>query len=318
MAADTAPLGEKIPAGLVPVVEQNITDAIPGAVNQLGTLLKDGSLRQTISTALRETFERAMRQMMIHERLIARLVMNERTMERVLTGLERTGVDRLTESLNSAAVRERVQGAINRGIHSVLERPLAERIAALGAERVAHLEAAAVCVRRSRVCVKRTRDAGASTGGFTDCVLQRGAAKVYAYDVGTNQLAWKLRSDERVVSREGVNLRYLTADDLPEPVDLVVVDVSFISLTLILGPVFEVLRPGGDLVCLIKPQFEAGGPGEVGKKGVVKDAAAHQAAVASVANWLDEQGWAVRATTDSPIAGGNGNLEFLLWAQRLD
>ncbi len=122
-------------------------------------------------------------------------------------------------------------------------------------------------------------DAGASTGGFTDCLLQRGAALVHAYDVGTNQLAWKLRSDPRVHSREGFNLRHLQPSDLPGPVDLVVIDVSFISLTLILGPVFGVLKPEGDLICLIKPQFELRRE-QVGKGGIVRDPALHEEAVA--------------------------------------
>lgn len=140
MAVDTAPLGDRIPAGLVPVVEQGITDAIPGAVEQLGTLLSDGTLRQTVAAALRDTFDRAMRQMMLHERVIAKIVVNDRTMDRILTALEKTGVDRLVEAVKSAAIRQRVQGAINKGIHGVLERPLAERIASLGHERVAELE----------------------------------------------------------------------------------------------------------------------------------------------------------------------------------
>lgn len=140
MAGDATPLGERIPAGLVPVVEQGISDAIPGAVEQLGQLLADGTLRDTIATVLRETFDRAMRQMMIHERLIAKIVVNEKTMDRLLTGLEKTGVDRLAEAVKAPAIRDRVKGAINRGIHSVLERPLSERIQGLGPERTQHLE----------------------------------------------------------------------------------------------------------------------------------------------------------------------------------
>lgn len=160
---------------------------------------------------------------------------------------------------------------------------------------------------------KTVFDAGASTGGFTDCVLQRGAAKVYAYDVGTNQLAWKLRSDERVVSREGINLRYLTPDDLPEPVDLVVIDVSFISLTLILGPVFGVLRPEGDLVCLIKPQFELKKE-QIGKGGIVRDPAGHDEAVEKIRAFVTGPlGKSWRGLTPSPISGTDGNIEFLAW-----
>ena len=156
-------------------------------------------------------------------------------------------------------------------------------------------------------------DAGASTGGFTDCVLQRGAAKVYAYDVGTNQLAWKLRSDPRVVSRENFNLRHLRPGDLPESVDLVVIDVSFISLTLILGPVFEVLKPGGDVVCLIKPQFELKKE-QVGKGGIVRDSALHEEAVEKIrTHVLGPLGKCWHAITPSSISGTDGNIEFLAW-----
>ena len=156
-------------------------------------------------------------------------------------------------------------------------------------------------------------DAGASTGGFTDCVLQRGAAKVYAYDVGRNQLAWKLRSDERVVSREGFNIRHLTPGDLPEEVDLGVIDVSFISLTLILGPVFSVLKPEGSVVCLIKPQFELRRD-QVGKGGIVRDSALHEEAIEKIREFaVDELGKSWRGLTRSPISGTDGNIEFLAW-----
>ena len=156
-------------------------------------------------------------------------------------------------------------------------------------------------------------DAGASTGGFTDCLLQRGAEKVYAFDVGTNQLAWKLRSDPRVVSREQFNVRHLKPDDLPEPVDLVVIDVSFISLTKILGPVFDVLRTGGDLVCLIKPQFELERE-QVGKGGIVRDPELHRQAVEKIRRFAKDvlaKDW--RGVVESPISGADGNLEFLAW-----
>ena len=156
-------------------------------------------------------------------------------------------------------------------------------------------------------------DAGASTGGFTDCLLQRGAALVHAYDVGTNQLAWKLRSDPRVHSREGFNLRHLQPSDLPGPVDLVVIDVSFISLTLILGPVFGVLKPEGDLICLIKPQFELRRE-QVGKGGIVRDPALHEEAVARIRDFATrELGKDWRGVVPSPISGTDGNVEFLAW-----
>lgn len=156
-------------------------------------------------------------------------------------------------------------------------------------------------------------DAGASTGGFTDCCLQRGAKKVYAYDVGKNQLAWKIRSDERVVSREGINIRYLTPGDLPEEVDLVVIDVSFISLTLILGPVFSVLKPGGSVVCLIKPQFELRKE-QIGKGGIVREPELHEEAVEKIRSFVaDPLGKSWHGLTQSPISGTDGNIEFLAW-----
>jgi 23S rRNA (cytidine1920-2'-O)/16S rRNA (cytidine1409-2'-O)-methyltransferase len=154
-------------------------------------------------------------------------------------------------------------------------------------------------------------DAGASTGGFTDCLLQRGAEKVYAYDVGKNQLAWKLRSDPRVISKEGINLRHLQPGDLPEMVDLVVIDVSFISLTLILPPVFAVLKAGGCVICLIKPQFELKRE-QVGKGGIVKDPALHTQAVEKIQKFVEseiDKKW--QGFTPSPISGGDGNVEFL-------
>lgn len=155
-------------------------------------------------------------------------------------------------------------------------------------------------------------DAGASTGGFTDCALQRGAKRVYAYDVGKNQLAWKIRSDERVVSREGINIRYLTEEDLPEKVDLVVIDVSFISLTLILGPVFSVLKPGGAVICLIKPQFELKKE-QIGKGGIVRDPELHDEAVEKIKSHVDDIGKSWHGLTQSPISGTDGNIEFLAW-----
>lgn len=163
-------------------------------------------------------------------------------------------------------------------------------------------------------------DAGASTGGFTDCVLQRGASKVFAYDVGKNQLAWKIRSHERVVAREGINLRYLVPEDIGEEVDLVVIDVSFISLTLILGPVFDVLKPDGSVVCLIKPQFELKRE-QIGKGGIVREPELHEEAVEKIKNFVgDEMGKSWCGLTQSPISGTDGNIEFLAWLrhQELD
>lgn len=158
-------------------------------------------------------------------------------------------------------------------------------------------------------------DVGASTGGFTEVCLERGASKVYAVDVGRGQLHPKLAADPRVVSLEGVDARVLTADLIPEPPQLVVSDVSFISLEKALPAALALAAPGADLVALIKPQFEVG-PERVGKGGLVKDQAARQAALDRVAAFIAASGWTVQASTDSPIEGGDGNREFLLWARK--
>jgi 23S rRNA (cytidine1920-2'-O)/16S rRNA (cytidine1409-2'-O)-methyltransferase len=160
-------------------------------------------------------------------------------------------------------------------------------------------------------------DVGASTGGFTDCLLQRGVAKVYAIDVGTNQLAWKLRSDPRVVSMEKTNIRDVTPAQVPEPVDLIVCDASFIGLRTALPNALALAAPGAHLVALIKPQFEVG-KGRVGKGGIVREPELHQEVVETITTWLGEQqGWSVLGVTDSPITGADGNKEFLISAQRV-
>ena len=153
-------------------------------------------------------------------------------------------------------------------------------------------------------------DAGASTGGFTDCMLQNGAAKVYAVDVGYGQLAWSLRSDPRVVCMERTNVRYLTGEDIPEPLDFGSVDVTFISLRLILPALRTLMKPEGELVCLIKPQFEAGKE-KVGKKGVVRDRAVHREVLEQFLRHADECGFYVKDLTFSPIRGPEGNIEYL-------
>lgn len=156
-------------------------------------------------------------------------------------------------------------------------------------------------------------DVGASTGGFTDCALQHGASKVYAVDVGYAQLAWSLRQDQRVVILERTNVRYLTSEQVPEPVDGVTIDVSFISLGLVLPPAVRLLRSGGEVVALIKPQFEAGRE-QVGKRGVVRDQAVHQAVIERVLGQAAEQGLQLVGLTYSPVTGPAGNIEFLgLW-----
>lgn len=156
-------------------------------------------------------------------------------------------------------------------------------------------------------------DVGASTGGFTDCLLQRGAARVIAVDVGYGQLDWKLRTDERVTVMERTNARYLTEADIGGRVEAIVSDVSFISLSLALAPAAGLIAPGGWLTALIKPQFEVG-KGQVGKGGVVRDPALHQAAIDKITAWLEQTGWAVRGVTPSPILGPKGNREFLVCA----
>ena len=159
-------------------------------------------------------------------------------------------------------------------------------------------------------------DIGASTGGFTDVLLQHGAARVYAVDVGHGQLAWSLRRDERVVVLERTNARYLTSVQIPEPLDVIVCDASFISLRVVLPPVMALAAPDARLIALVKPQFEVGRD-QVGKGGVVRDPELHTMVCERVRGWLDEQpGWSVIGLTPSPVTGPEGNVEFLIAAQR--
>lgn len=158
-------------------------------------------------------------------------------------------------------------------------------------------------------------DVGSSTGGFTDVLLTKGATKVYAVDVGTNQLAWKLRQDPRVVVLEQTNARYLTSEQIPEPINIVTCDASFISLSKVLEAPLKLSRTGARLVALIKPQFEAGRE-EVGKGGVVRDPAVHERVCADAADWIGSQGWRILGITESPIRGPEGNVEFLLGAEK--
>ena len=154
-------------------------------------------------------------------------------------------------------------------------------------------------------------DVGASTGGFTDCMLQNGAVKVYSVDVGHGQLAWKLRNDERVVCMEKTNIRYVTPQDIDDVLDFASVDVSFISLTKVLGPARELLADGGEMVCLIKPQFEAGRE-KVGKKGVVRDKSVHEEVIDKVVSFALSIGFSVLHLEYSPIKGPEGNIEYLV------
>ncbi len=159
-------------------------------------------------------------------------------------------------------------------------------------------------------------DIGSSTGGFTDVLLSHGAARVYAVDVGTNQLAWKLRQDPRVISHEKTNARALDKTIIPEPVDILVCDASFIGVAKVLEEPLKLGKPGARLIALIKPQFEAGRE-EVGKGGVVRDPAVHERVCAAAAAWVQSQGWKVLGVTPSPITGPEGNIEFLLGAEKI-
>lgn len=157
-----------------------------------------------------------------------------------------------------------------------------------------------------KICI----DCGASTGGFTDVLLQHGAAKVYSVDVGYGQLAWKLRNDPRVINLERTNLRYVNREQIPEPLDLAVMDVSFISIRLVLPAVQKLLKPDADYICLIKPQFEAGRE-EVGKKGVVRDPAVHERVVNGILEFAPTLGFTVMGLDYSPIKGPEGNIEYI-------
>ena len=164
---------------------------------------------------------------------------------------------------------------------------------------------------RDLVCL----DCGASTGGFTDVMLQNGASKVYAVDVGYGQLAWKLRSDPRVICMERTNIRYLTPPELGEPVAFATADLSFISLRLVLGPVYDLLDDGADMICLVKPQFEAGRD-QVGRKGIVRDPAVHRQVIRQVIGYGEENGLASLGLAYSPVTGTKGNIEYLLFMTR--
>ncbi|MBI4383255.1 MAG: TlyA family RNA methyltransferase [Nitrospinae bacterium] len=158
---------------------------------------------------------------------------------------------------------------------------------------------------------KTAADIGSSTGGFTDCLLQRGASRVYAVDVGYGQLDWKLQTDPRVTVVDRKNARHLTLEDLGEAVDLAVIDVSFISLKLVIPPALKLLKPGGELIALLKPQFEVG-KGEVEKKGIVKTPEKHLRVALALRDFMEEVGWVLCGCVASPIEGRKGNREFLL------
>lgn len=166
---------------------------------------------------------------------------------------------------------------------------------------------------KGKVCM----DIGASTGGFTDCMLQNGAKKVYSVDVGYGQFAWKLRQDPRVVCMEKTNIRYVTPEDIDDVLDFASVDVSFISLTKVLPAAYALLKDGGQMVCLIKPQFEAGRE-KVGKKGVVRDKAVHEEVIERIITFALENGFSVHHLEYSPIKGPEGNIEYLVHIEKSD
>ena len=159
-------------------------------------------------------------------------------------------------------------------------------------------------------------DVGASTGGFTEVCLDRGAAKIFAVDVGFGQMHPKVAADPRVINLERTDARELTPAIIPEAPSLIVCDASFIGLSKVLPAALELAAPDADLITLVKPQFEGAGPKDAGKKGVVKDPEVHAAAVEGVRVWLESVGWTVRETAESPITGGDGNVEFLMWARQ--
>lgn len=164
---------------------------------------------------------------------------------------------------------------------------------------------------KDAVCI----DCGASTGGFTDVLLKNGAAKVYSVDVGYGQLAWSLRTDPRVVCMERTNIRYVTHEQIPEELDIAVADLSFISLRLVLPAICSLLKPGAPMVCLVKPQFEAGKE-KVGKKGVVRDPAVHAEVLREFLRYAPECGFGVKGLDFSPIRGPEGNIEYLAWLEK--
>jgi 23S rRNA (cytidine1920-2'-O)/16S rRNA (cytidine1409-2'-O)-methyltransferase len=235
----------------------------------------------------------------------------------------KTRIDQLLVSKGFCESREQAQRAIMAGRVLVggqkADKPslLVSRDAAIevrGSERYVgrggfKLEAA---LEHFKVPVKGKTclDVGSSTGGFTDCLLQRGAAKVYAVDVGRGQIDWKLRNDPRVIVREGINARYLSAADIGETVEICVVDVSFISLTLILPAVFALLPSAADMVVLIKPQFELS-PGKVGRGGIVRDSSLHVEAIEKIRRSVEEKGKHWLGVIESPLRGREGNVEFL-------
>ncbi len=240
----------------------------------------------------------------------------------------RVRADQRLVDLGLAESRAKAQALIMAGVVSVGERPVYKPGEMLPADSALHVRSAPhpwvsrggvkLAAALARFAIDPADavalDVGASTGGFTDVLLTGGAARVYAVDVGHGQLAWSLRADPRVVVLERTNARHLTGDQVPDPIDLVVCDASFIGLQTVLPAPLSLARPGARLVALIKPQFEVG-RGQVGKGGVVRDPDLHEAVCQRIATWLEiDQGWRVLGLHDSPIEGPRGNREFLIAA----
>ncbi|WP_312218533.1 TlyA family RNA methyltransferase [Brevundimonas sp.] len=240
--------------------------------------------------------------MRIDQLLVARGVFDSRARARAAIEAGRVRADGRVVAKPSEKVAE----------NAVIEAEAAHPWVGRGALKLAHaLDLWPVAIE-GRVVL----DVGASTGGFTEVCLDRGAARVFAVDVGTGQLHPSVAADPRVVNLEKTDARHLTTALITETLSLIVCDASFISLSKVLPAALDLAEPEADLITLVKPQFEADGPKAVGKKGVVKDPVAHAAAVAGVREWLEESGWTVREVADSPITGGDGNVEFLLWARK--
>lgn len=242
----------------------------------------------------------------------------------------KTRLDQLLVARGLAESRARAKAAIEAGGVTVNGVPAKAASQAVGDDAVVVYAAAHHWVGRGALKLdhaltlwpiavegRTVLDIGASTGGFTEVCLSRGAARVFAVDVGSGQLHARVAADARVVNLEQTDARDLTPALIPESPQLIVCDASFIGLAKVLPVALSLAAPDADLVTLVKPQFESAGPGGT-KKGVVRDAAAQRAALAAVSDWLEGEGWSVQATAESPITGGDGNVEFLLWARRRD
>ncbi|WP_415287235.1 TlyA family RNA methyltransferase [Brevundimonas sp. S1H14] len=238
-------------------------------------------------------------------------------------------IDQLLVARGVFDSRARARAAIEAGLVKADSRTVAKPSEKFAEDAVIQAEAAHRWVGRGALKLERALDlwpvavegrvvldVGASTGGFTEVCLDRGAARIFAVDVGTGQLHPTVAADPRVVNLEKTDARDLTPAIITDAPSLIVCDASFISLAKVLPAALDLAASGADLITLVKPQFEAEGPKAVGKKGVVKDPEAHAAAVARVRDWLEAGGWSVREVADSPITGGEGNVEFLLWAQK--